>query len=161
MESLRWYSQDWAGEIAGDDYSLFLLLLAGFIQGEAQDLLPLQLHNPGNCFSILFTTDISFLRQENCWNAIEVTLTPVWILFLPSWPPCCPSLGLLTLSSANPSAAYPAFPGLTQAHLHRTAWEWTSAAPNNLTPSKVWPLCSSTNAPWSWAKASPATPVPV
>lgn len=161
MESLRWYSQDWVGEIARDDYSLFLLLLADFIQGEAQDLLPLELHNPDNCFSILFTTDISFLRQENCWNAIEVALTPTWILVLPSWPPHYASQGLFTPSSANRSAAFPAFPGLTQAHLHRSAWGWTSAAPYNHTLSKAWPLCSPTNAPWSWAKAPPAIHIPV
>lgn len=51
-------------KIAGDDYSLFLLLLADFIQGKAQDLLPLELCNPDNCFSIIFTTDISFLRRK-------------------------------------------------------------------------------------------------
>lgn len=161
MESLRWYSQDWAGKIAGHYYGLFLLLLADFIQGKAQDLLPLELHNPDNCFSILFTTDISFLRQENYWNAIGVALTAVWILFLPSWPPRYASLGLFTPNSANPSATFPAFPGLRQAHLLRSAWRWTSAAPYNHTPSKAWSLCSAINAPWSWAKAPPVIPIPV
>lgn len=103
----RWYSQDWVGEIAGDDYSLFLLLLADFIQGKAQDLLPLELHNPDNCFSILFTTDISFLRQENCWNAIEVALTAMWILFLPCWPPRQP--GTFHTQLCQPLCSIPCF----------------------------------------------------
>lgn len=149
------------GEIAGDGYSLFLLLLADFIQGKAQDLLPLEVHNPDNCFSILFTTDISFLRQENCWSAIEVALTDMWILFLPSCPPRYTSLGLFTPSPATTSAAFSAFPGFRQAHLHRSAWRWTSAVPYKHTPSKAWPLCSPTNTHWSWANDLPAIPIPM
>lgn len=92
------------------------------LQGEAQDCCPWKSHNPDNCFSILFTTDISFsLRQENCRNTIEAAPTPTYILFLTSWPPRCASLGLFAPSSGNPSAAPPAIPVLSQGHLQCSA----------------------------------------
>lgn len=95
------------------------------LQGEAQDCCPWKSHNPDNCFSILFTTDISFsLRQKNCRNTIEAAPTPTYILFLTSWPPRCASLGLFAPSSGNPSAAPPAIPVLSQGHL-----QWSAQGP--------------------------------
>ena len=92
------------------------------LQGEAQDCCLWNSRNPDNCFSILFTTDISFsLRQENCWNTTEAAPTPTYVLFLTSWPPCCASVGLFIPSSGKPSAALPAVPVLSQAHSHSSA----------------------------------------
>lgn len=89
------------------------------LQGESQGCYPWNSHNPDNCFSILFTTGISFsLRQESCWNTIEAAPTPTYILFLTSWPPRYASPGLFAPSSGNPSAASPSIPVLLQAHFH-------------------------------------------
>lgn len=123
MESLGWYNWGCIGGIGRDDYSLFQLLLADFIAGRGSGLLPWNAHNPDNCFSILFTTDISFsLRQENCWNMIEAAPTPTYILFLTSWPPRYASPGLFATNSVSSSAASPAIPVFSQAHLHNSAW---------------------------------------